>query len=68
MTRESLLKDEHKLFKITDFMEFINYDLLTGLYASSQGRIKPISHSTARSWLNRLGYYDTLKKVQLDQE
>ncbi|KAI3632331.1 hypothetical protein MIR68_009437 [Amoeboaphelidium protococcarum] len=68
MTRESLLKDEHKLFKITDFMEFINYDLLTGLYASSQGRIRPISHSTARSWLNRLGYYDTLKKVQLDQE
>jgi hypothetical protein len=47
-----------KPFKITEFQEFCNRKLLKDLFYNHKYSIQPISHSTARSWLSRFGYYD----------
>lgn len=60
-SKESI-RDTGKLFRIVEFQNFVNNDLLVELFDNPRKKVSPISHSTARSWLQRFGYYDMLRK------
>lgn len=61
--KESLAKD-NKLFRIIDFQNWVNSELLVDLFKNPSTNVIPISHSTARSWLGRFGYYDKLNELE----
>ena len=58
------IERDGKLFRITEFQRWVNEILLVPLYDQPKKAITPISHSTARSWLNRLGYYAEMKRLE----
>jgi hypothetical protein len=55
-------------FKITEFQDFVNEDLIRPLFDSPENSVQPISHSTARSWLKRLGYYEEKRKLERSRD
>jgi hypothetical protein len=56
-----------KPYKIIEFQAWCNDVLLIPLFQDPTKRASPISHSTARSWLHKLGYYERLEEYHQTQ-